>query len=569
MLLLCSTKCSKEDIETFYVMEIRSPFCSLAHYSIFDSSSRTSLCGPCCSMVFVLRGDIAGKRSLVLKVQSLARYDTKRHQRKLPKNLMYPRRPKLPPDPCLPGHNIVSRKKFNPDNDYDDEEEEEDEDFNSLFHDEIVEVDEVKRGGEDEDDGNELKEGDHDSENGDIVWRTDEIEAISSLFKGRIPQKPGNLTRQRPLLLSLPHKIRPLGLPTQKKFSRKSISASTVGKQSVSNQIHKNPAFLTGLAKNIRALPAEEDNVSLVLNKWAPFLRKGSLSITIRELGHMGLPERALQVYCWIQKQTHLFPDDRVLASTVEVLARSNKLKMLFKWDDDKFIRLASRSVYEAMVRGSVKGGNLKTALKLLSAAKDGKRVLDASVYAKLILELGKNPDREMFVLTLLEELAGREDLNLTLQDCTAIMKICVRLRNFAVVEDLYEWFKNSGRIPSIVMYTTIIHSRYTEGRYREALAVVWEMEASNCLFDLPAYRVVIKLFVALNDLPRAGRYFSKLKEAGFSPTFDVYKHIIQIFMASGRIAKCKEICKEAEMSGFNLDFLTKSQLSGLKNSTR
>lgn len=555
MLLLCSTKCSKEKILKFFfnVMEIRSSFCSVAHYSIFDASS---LRGPFSSMVFVLRDDdvIGRSSSLGLKVQSLARYDTKRYQRKLPKNLMYPpRRPKLPPDPFLPSPNIVSRKKFNPDNNDNDND---NEDLNSLF------LDEVKRGGEDD-----LNEGEnfiHDSENGDIVWHSDEIEAISSLFKGRIPQKPGNLNRQRPL----PHKIRPLGLPTQKKFSRKSISASSVGKQSVSTQVHKNPAFLTGLAKNIRALPAQEDNVSLVLNKWAPFLSKGSLSITIRELGHMGLPERALQVYCWIQKQTHLFPDDRVLASTVEVLARSNKLKMLLKCDDDKIVMLASRSVYEAMVRGFIKGGNLKTALKLLAAAKDGKRVLDASVYAKLILELGKNPDREFLVLSLLEELGGREDLNLTLQDCTAIMKICIRLRNFVIVEQLFEWFKNCGRVPSIVMYTTIVHSRYAEGKYREALAVVWEMEASNCLFDLPAYRVVIKLFVALNDVPRAVRYLSKLKEAGFSPTFDVYKHIIQILMASGRIAKCKEICKEAEMSGFNLDFLTKSQLTGLKNST-
>ena len=47
---------------------------------------------------------------------------------------------------------------------------------------------------------------------------------------------------------------------------------------------------------------------------------------------------------------------------------------------------------------------------------------------------------------------------------------------------------------------------------------MVWEMEASNCLFDLPAYRVVIRLFVALSDLSRAVRYFSKLKKQVFAP---------------------------------------------------
>ncbi|KAJ8545284.1 hypothetical protein K7X08_017867 [Anisodus acutangulus] len=277
-----------------------------------------------------------------------------------------------------------------------------------------------------------------------------------------------------------------------------------------------------------------EENVSKVLSKWSPFLRKGSLSLTNRELGYLGLPERALETFCWVKKQPHLFPDDHILASTAEVLGGSNELKMPF--DLDKFTGLASRSVYEAMLRGHIKGGRLKLALKLLSMAKESNRVLDTGVYAKLILELGKDPDKSTLVLVLLEELAVRDDLNLTPQDCTAIMKICIRLGRFEIVEGLYDWF-------------------------REALAMLWGMEASNCLLDLPAYRVVIKFFVALNDLSRAVRYFSKLKEAGFSPTFDIYCSLIKVYMASGRLAKCKDICKEAEMAGFRFDEQTMLKL--------
>ncbi|PHT89917.1 Pentatricopeptide repeat-containing protein [Capsicum annuum] len=377
-----------------------------------------------------------------------------------------------------------------------------------------------------------------------ILWESDEMEAISSLFKGRIPQKPGKLDRERPLPLPLPYKIRPLGLPTPKRFKNCS-------RESVSKQVYKNPTFLIGLAREIQGLPIEE-NVSMVLSKWSPFLRKGSLSLTVRELGYLGLPERALETFCWVKKQPHLFPDDHILASTIEVLAGSNELKVPF--DLEKFTGLASRSVYEAMLRGCIKGGRLKLALKLLSMAKESNRVLDTGVYAKLILELGKDPDKSTLVLVLLEELAVRDDLNLTPQDCTAIMKICIRLRRFEIVEGLYDWFRESGGNPSVVMYTTMIHCRYSANKYREALAMLWEMEASNCLFDLPAYRVVIKLFVALNDLPRAVRYFSKLKEAGFSPNFDIYCSLIKIYMASGRVAKCKDICKEAEMAGFRFD---------------
>ncbi|KAI3457093.1 hypothetical protein Pfo_013756 [Paulownia fortunei] len=378
-----------------------------------------------------------------------------------------------------------------------------------------------------------------DSYDGNVVWESDEIESISSLFQARVPQKPGKLNRERPLPLPLPHKIRPLGLPMPKKIIRTHLARSA--RQPISNQIYKNPTFLISLARDIRSLPPE-DNVSTVLNQWTQFLRKGSLSMTVR----------TLQVFCWVQNQPHLFPDDRILASTVEVLARAHELKMPF--DLDKFISLASQSVYEAMVKGFIKGGNLRLAWRLLSAATEGKRMLDPGVYAKLILELGKNPDKRMLVLPLLEELAKREDLKLTQQDCTAIMKVCTKLGKFDIVEALYDWFKKSGSIPSVVMYTTLIHSRYLENKYRDAMAVVWEMEASNCLLDLPAYRVLIKLFVALNDLSGTARYFSKLKESGFTPTYDIYREVIGIYMASGRLAKCKEICREAEMVGFKLD---------------
>ncbi|KAL8508008.1 hypothetical protein ACS0TY_018534 [Phlomoides rotata] len=387
------------------------------------------------------------------------------------------------------------------------------------------------------------------NEDGNVVWESDEIEAITSLFQGRVPQKPGNLNRERPLPLPLPHKIRPLGLPTPKKLIRTHPARST--RQPVSNHLYKNPAFLISLAKEMKNLRNEE-NVSTVLNQWTRFLRKGSLSLTVRELGHMGLPRRALHVFCWVQKQPHLFPDDRILASTVEVLARAHELKMPF--DLDQFASLTSRSVYEAMVKGCIKGGNLKLALKLLSVATDSKRTLDVSVYVKLILQVGKNPDKRMLVLAFLEELGEREDLGLSPIDCTAMMKVCSRLGKFDIAESLYDWFKKTGGVPSVVMYTTMIHSRYLDSKYRDAMAVVWEMESWNCLLDLPAYRVLIKLFVAMNDLSRAARYFSRLKESGFAPTYDIYREVLGAYKASGRLAKCREICREAEMAGFKME---------------
>lgn len=445
----------------------------------------------------------------------LAHSNTRICYGKLAKNLRYPRRTKLPPDL---GVNTFLRKKISPPGNsenpvaerlvFDFVEESETCDYDDDAAADYYGEDDVDKGTKDD------TNVEQDREENDVDWSSDEIEAISSLFKGRIPQKPGKLNRERPLPLPLPYKIRPLRLPNPKNIT-------LVSRKSVSGQLYKSPNFLIELAKEIRSLPPDED-ASVVLNNYARFIRKGSLSLTIRELGHMDLPDRALQIFCWAQKQPLLFPDDRILASTVEVLARTRDLKMPFNLEN--FTGMASKNVYEAMIRGLIKGGNLKLSWKLLSDARNGNRVLDASIYAKLILELGKNPDKYVLVTELLEKLGEREDLNLTQQDCTALMKICTRLEKFEIVESFFNWFKQSGGEPSIVMYTTLVHSRYTDEKYREALALVWEMESLSCLLDLPAYHVVIKLFVALKDVSRAARYFSKLKEAGFSPTFGIYR---------------------------------------------
>ncbi|KAG2261659.1 hypothetical protein Bca4012_013637 [Brassica carinata] len=391
------------------------------------------------------------------------------------------------------------------------------------------------------------------------VWEPNEIEAISSLFQQRIPQKPESVVpvRVRPLPLPQPHKLRPLGLPTPKHNIKKQVLSSS------SSSVSKDPTFLIGLARDIKSLPSPDADVSLVLNKWSTFLRKGSLSTTIRELGHMGLPERALQTYRWAEKHPHLFPDNRILASTIQVLAKHHELKLL-KFDSS----LASKNVIEAMIRGCIEGGWLNLARKLLLIAKSHNRVLDSSVYVKMILEIGKNPDKYHLVVPLLDELKDREDLKLSQQDCTSVMKICVKLGRFELVECLFDWYKESNREPSVVMYTTMIHSRYSEEKYREAMSMVWEMEESNCLLDLPAYRVVIKLFVALDDLGRAMRYYSKLKEAGFTPTYDIFRDMISVCTASGRLTKCREICKEVEDAGLRLDAETSFRLLQLENQT-
>ncbi|KAG5523201.1 hypothetical protein RHGRI_035124 [Rhododendron griersonianum] len=54
------------------------------------------------------------------------------------------------------------------------------------------------------------------------------------------------------------------------------------------------------------------------------------------------------------------------------------------------------------------------------------------------LLELEKNPDKHMQVLPLLEDLGERDDLSLNQPGCTAVMKVCIRLGQFEIVERLF-----------------------------------------------------------------------------------------------------------------------------------
>ncbi|XP_051195648.1 pentatricopeptide repeat-containing protein At2g01860 [Lolium perenne] len=400
------------------------------------------------------------------------------------------------------------------------------------------------------------------NQDGGLGWSKDEIEAISALFARPMhqkPPKPPSPATRRPLPLPQPHKTRLPAAPAPKQHVRLPLRSS------FSDRVRKDPEVLVGIARDIAAL-APDSEVSTVLDRWAPFLRKGSLSMTIRELGHMGLPERALQTLCWAQAQkaVPLFPDDRILASAVEVLARFDELRMESALEE--CVPSASRAVLEAMASGFIGAGKAGLARKVLELARINKRTLHPGIYAKLILEVAQTPEGYGLAAALLDELGERPDFDLRPQDCTAVMKVCVKLRRYAAVESLFSWFRASGRNPTVVMYTTVIHSRSRDGRHREALALVWEMEQANCLLDLPAYRVIVKLCVALRDPERAFRYLSRLKEAGFLPTSDIYCNLIEGYAVAGRMAKCRQLIREAESTGVMLDRRLVSSVSEMDN---
>ena len=135
-------------------------------------------------------------------------------------------------------------------------------------------------------------------ENNEEEWSFDQLDANASLSRGRtMPKSRNQLNIKRYLPLPMPHKIRPLGLPQ----SKRALRSSNPSRLSMAKRFYKNLDFLINLAREIRDLSPDKE-ASSILDKWVGVLKKGSLFLTIRELGHMGLSQRALQTFCWAQK---------------------------------------------------------------------------------------------------------------------------------------------------------------------------------------------------------------------------------------------------------------------------
>lgn len=49
-------------------------------------------------------------------------------------------------------------------------------------------------------------------------------------------------------------------------------------------------------------------------------------------------------------------------------------------------------------------------------------------------------------------------------------------------------------------------------------------------------------------------RYFMRLKEAGCSPGYEIYRDLIMGYASSGRYGKCAQLKKELELAGMTLD---------------
>ncbi len=57
-------------------------------------------------------------------------------------------------------------------------------------------------------------------------------------------------------------------------------------------------------------------------------------------------------------------------------------------------------------------------------------------------------------------------------------------------------------------------------------------------------------LCAKLKDVAKAAKLYNYMKDAGFSPTSDVYETLIQLYSEQGRMGKVKEVLKELEMRG-------------------
>ncbi|KAH7427927.1 hypothetical protein KP509_10G067400 [Ceratopteris richardii] len=175
--------------------------------------------------------------------------------------------------------------------------------------------------------------------------------------------------------------------------------------------------------------------------------------------------------------------------------------------------------------------------------------IIGQGLYSELVLLAARlNKVKEMKLLV--EELGSFGELQLGLEHCTSIMAACRKSHMHDAVLSLFEWWKQAGFLPNVVMYQIVMTSLLDMGKPREALAIYWEMGKRGFAPHLPVYTALIDICVELKDVHRALRMLSHMKESNITPTGNIYKKLIKLCNQDGRFGKAKELAEAMRKEG-------------------
>ncbi|KAI5065512.1 hypothetical protein GOP47_0020207 [Adiantum capillus-veneris] len=382
-------------------------------------------------------------------------------------------------------------------------------------------------------------------------WTAEQFDIVTALL--RTPPKPFPVHRAPPPPRLLP-KHRPVGLPARR-----------LHLPNLTPRPAKDKLFLTDLAVQISKLPPHS-HASQVLHGIQHLLVCGSLSATVRHLGHLGLPLRAFETLEWQQTCSHLWPDERALCAAIDVLAEEGKEEIA--WDLLHTHAPMSSLAFEALARGLIAASLLNRALLVKEKAESSGLVLNQGVYAELIL-LASRLYKFKEMRKLVQELGYFSELQLGLEHCTSIMAACRKAQMYDAVLGLFEWWKQADFVPNVVMYQIVMTTLSDLGKYRDALAVYWEMTKNGCPPHLSAYDALFEICAQLGDASRALKLLAKMRESNISPTHNIYINLIKVCCQDGRLGKAREFIETMRKEGLPVEDLDKYAIMKSKSSCK
>lgn len=372
-------------------------------------------------------------------------------------------------------------------------------------------------------------------EEGASGWTSEQLDIVSALLQRRPRQFSAN--RPAPPAPRCPSTHRSLGLPPVRYVRTHIISLPRPAKDKL---------FLTRLAAQISELP-HGHHASHILHSCQHVLIRGSLSATIRELGHLGLPLRALETFEWQQQCTHLWPDERTLCASIQVLAEAQMEDKA--WELLRTHAPTTPLAFQALTHGLTVAGLLHSALLAKKEAEKCGCFLSQGEYAELVL-LASRQNRMEDVRMLVQELGTFPELQLSLEHCTSIMAACRKACMYDAVLGLFQWWKHAGFLPNVVMYEIVITSLSSLGKHRDALAIYWDMEKNGCAPNLVAYTALFEVCTQLGDTSRALKLYSKMRDSNIAPTRPIYTNLIKLCCRDGRLGKAREFMEAMRKEG-------------------
>lgn len=248
--------------------------------------------------------------------------------------------------------------------------------------------------------------------------------------------------------------------------------------------------------------------------------------LMLNALCNAGKADIAFEFYKEMNHQGMVL-DERLFKKLLKCLAVAGDTVLAHRIGDDMMgtLEISEREIYGFMLKSLCNAGRIREALELIREMMKKNVNLDSENFETLVKGLCK-ADRINDALEIIDIMKKRNAGNENLYEII----VCAYLRRNELSKalDLMQNIKESGHLPTIATYTTLMQHLFRVNEFQKAVDLYHEMMERGVQLDCMALTAVIAGYIRQNFMSEAWEVFKSMKDKGISPSRKSYSIFIK-----------------------------------------